>query len=685
MTSVTDRAARLRALVAPETVALIGASATPGKLTARPLTFMRQHGFVGRIYPVNPVRSTVMDLPAFPSVRDIPGGVDHAYILLDADPALAALKECAASGVKVVSVLADGFAEAGAEGLARQERLQGIARDAGILLIGPNSTGVVTTRSGFACTTNAAFATDRLLPGRLAVLSQSGSLIGAILSRGHARGTGFSSLISVGNEAAAGIGELGELLLDDPETDGFLLFMETIRDRDRLAAFAGRAAQLGKPVIAYMIGKSDEGRALSVSHTGALTGSAEAVGAYLRDIGIRQVETFETLIEAPSALARMKPATGWPKTVTVVSTTGGGGAMLVDQISARGLAIAGCSAGAREAFRAAGIPFGHGKLVDVTLAGTNYETMKKVVSTLLADPETGLLVIAIGSSAQFNPDLAVKPIIDALQEASAGHAPIMAFPLPHAPEALAMLEAGGVPAFRTVECCAETIDLFMHPPKVGRAATQSSLPPKTIELLEAAPSGVMDEVAAGAVFSSLGARRPGQIVTGPDGALPAILPFPFPVVAKLVSPDLPHKTDAGAIRVNIADRAELDTAIADMRRSAEAYKPGYRLSGLLVQEMCLGLGEALIGITRDPLVGPVVTLAMGGVMTEIYRDTSVRPAPVSTETAWTMIDEVKGFALFKGFRGRAARRYRSAGASHQYRLYVGPVGCGRRGPRSTRS
>jgi acyl-CoA synthetase (NDP forming) len=348
----------------------------------------------------------------------------------------------------------------------------------------------------------------------------------------------------------------------------------------------------------------------------------------------------------------MKPATGWPKTVTVVSTTGGGGAMLVDQISARGLAIAGCSAGAREAFRAAGIPFGHGKLVDVTLAGTNYETMKKVVSTLLADPETGLLVIAIGSSAQFNPDLAVKPIIDALQEASAGHAPIMAFPLPHAPEALAMLEAGGVPAFRTVECCAETIDLFMHPPKVGRAATQSSLPPKTIELLEAAPSGVMDEVAAGAVFSSLGARRPGQIVTGPDGALPAILPFPFPVVAKLVSPDLPHKTDAGAIRVNIADRAELDTAIADMRRSAEAYKPGYRLSGLLVQEMCLGLGEALIGITRDPLVGPVVTLAMGGVMTEIYRDTSVRPAPVSTETAWTMIDEVKGFALFKGFRGR---------------------------------
>ena len=652
MTRDCDRTAVLKALVDPESVALVGASATAAKLTARPLTFLRQHGFQGRIVPINPVRSTVLDLPAWPSVRDIPGGVDHAYILVDAEPALAALEDCATAGVKVVSVLADGFAEAGEEGRARQNRLQQIARDAGILLVGPNSTGVVTTRNGFACTTNAAFATDRLLPGRLAVLSQSGSLIGTILSRGQARGTGFSTLISVGNEAAAGIGEMGSLLLDDPETDGFLLFMETIRNRDRLAEFARKAAEQDKPVVAYVIGRSDEGQALSVSHTGALTGSAEAMQAYLRDIGIRQVQTFETLIEAPPALARMKAGSNRPRSVTVVSTTGGGGAMLVDQISARGVAIAGCSAAAQAAFQAGNIPHGHGKLVDLTLAGTKYDTMKKVVSTLLTDPETGLLVIAIGSSAQFNPELAVKPIVDALHEAPAGHAPVMAFPLPQAPESLTLLEAGGVPAFRTVECCAETVELFMHPPKTVQDAAPASLPPTAADLLQAAPSGTMDEVSAGAVFSALGARRPGQIVTGPDCRLPDELPFAFPVVAKLVSPDLPHKTDAGAIRVNLSDRAALEAAIAGMRRSAESYRPGYRLSGVLVQEMCHGLGEALVGIIRDPLVGPVITLAMGGVMTEIYRDSTVRPAPVSVAAAREMIGEVKGFALFRGFRGK---------------------------------
>ena len=639
----------LDALIAPASVALVGASASPGKLTARPLTFMRQHGFKGRIYPVNPVRDTVMGLPAFPSMSAIPDKVQHAYILVDADPALAALEDCARAGVRVVSMLADGFAEAGEEGRARQERLTAIAREAGILVIGPNSTGVVGTAAGFSCTTNAAFRVDHLETGRLAVLSQSGSLIGTILSRGLTGG--FSTLISVGNEAVAGVGELGQLLLEDPGTDGFILFLETIRNREALADFARRAAEQGKPVTAYVIGRSDEGQALSVSHTGALTGSSEAISAFLRDLGIREVEQFETLIDAPRALSRMHLPAGRPRAVTVVSTTGGGGAMVLDQISARGVTIAACSEAARARLSAQDIPLGHGKLVDVTLAGARYETMKEVVSTLTADPETGLLLVAIGSSAQFNPELAVRPIVDAVAEAGPDAAPVMAFPLPHAPESLTMLEAGGVPAFRNVETCAETVAMFLNPPQVA-AVPDVVLPDSVTALLETAPDGVMDEAASGAIFEALGARRPAQIVLAPGDAVPETLPFAFPVVAKLISADLPHKTEAGAIRVGIADRQALAAAIDAMQASAEAFRPGYRLSGILVQEMRSGLGEALIGVTRDPLVGPVITIGMGGVMTEIYRDTSVRPAPVSLETARAMLDEVKGFALFRGFRGK---------------------------------
>lgn len=642
----------LRALSAPESVALIGASDTPGRLTARPMTFLQQNGFQGRIYPVNPARETVMGQRAYPSVTAIPEPVDMAYILLNTEPAIAALEGCAAAGVKVVAMLADGFAEAGEEGLARQRRVAEIARDAGILLIGPNSMGVVNTANGLVCTTNAAFGTATLPKGRLAVLSQSGSVIGTLVSRGAERGIGYSLLVSLGNEAATGIGTLGGLLLDHEGTDGYLLFMETIRDPEALADFARGAAARGKPVVAYIIGQSEEGQALSVSHTGALTGSAEAVSAFLAGIGIRQVQTFETLIEAPAAIARLGArGAGRPRQVTVMSTTGGGGAMVLDQISARGATIAGTSDAARATLAAAGIPAGHGKLVDVTLAGAKYETMKKTVSTLIADPATGLLVVAIGSSAQFNPELAVRPIVDAVAEAAPGAAPVVAFPLPHAPESMKLLEAGGVPTFRTVETCAETVAMLMAPPPEVAPVTPE-LPAAATAAIAAAVPGVLDEVEAGAICAALGIAGPRQVLLDPGADRPGDPGLGWPVVAKLVSPDLPHKTDAGAIRIGIGGPDELAAAIAGMRASAEAYHPGYRLKGILVQEMCRGLGEVLVGLTRDPLVGPVLTVAAGGVMTEIYRDSAVRPAPVSRETAREMLAEVKGLALLRGFRGR---------------------------------
>lgn len=640
-----------RALTAPRTVALVGASATPGKTTARPLAFLRQHGFGGTIHPVNPSRPMVMGLPAHPTVAAIPEPVEHAFLLVDADAALKALEDCAGAGIPVVTIFADGFAEAGEEGRARQRRAAEIAKDAGILLVGPNSTGVVSTANGFACTTNAAFGTERLLPGRLAVLSQSGSVIGTILSRGQARGFGFGTFVSVGNEACAGVGEIGQLLVDDPETDGFALFLETVRDREALAAFAAAAAAAGKPIVAYVVGRSEEGRALSVSHTGALTGSAQALSAFLREIGIREVTQFESLIDAPRTLARVSLPASRPRTVTVVTTTGGGGAMVVDQISARGVEIAGCSAAARAHLTARGIAFGDGKLVDVTMAGTRYDTMREVVSTLVSDPATGLLVVAIGSSAQFNPELSVRPIVDAVAAAHTDAAPVLAFPLPHAPESCAMLDAGGVPAFAHVETCAETVMLLLDTALPKRVAADA-LPQQTAALLARARPGVLDEVQSGDVMESLGLRRPAQIVLVPGHGLPDLLPFDFPVVAKLVSADLPHKTEAGAIRLDLPDHPALEAAIAQMLRDAEAWRPGYSLAGVLVQQMCRGAGEALIGLTRDPVAGPVVTLGMGGVMTEIYRDIVVRPAPVSAQSALEMIDQVRGFELLRGFRGR---------------------------------
>jgi len=240
---------------------------------------------------------------------------------------------------------------------------------------------------------------------------------------------------------------------------------------------------------------------------------------------------------------------------------------------------------------------------------------------------------------------------------------VFGFPVPHAEDSIRLLEAGGVPAFRTVESCADTIALVVNRRAPDTPVTVV-IPAAVNALISAAESGVMNEVASAAVFEALGMSVPEHTLLSPDtsaaGAtqLPAvvvkapdIVDLDFPVVAKLVSNDLPHKTEAGAIATGLNNIEELQLAITTMLDSVSEKNPLARIQGVLVQETCIGLGEALIGLTRDPLVGPVVTIAAGGVMAEIYKDASVRPAPVSIATAREMIEEVAGFALLRGYRG----------------------------------
>jgi len=633
----------LSALIAPKRVALIGASDNAARLTARPLRFLTAHGFGGEIVPINPRRDTVQGVPAAPTVADA-GAIDHAYILLDADPAMAALEDCARAGVRVVSMLADGFAEAGADGAKRQARAAAIARDAGIHLIGPNSTGVVHMQNGFVCTSNAAFVDTGIPHGGLSVLSQSGSMIGMLASRGTARGIGFASFVSLGNEAVTDVGRCGQMMLDDPDTDSFALFLETIRDADALEAFANKARAQSKPVVAYVLGQSDEGQQLAVSHTGAMAGASGAISAFLRDIGIAEVRIFDALLDVPGAMVRARAQTERPSTATVLTTTGGGGGMVLDQISARGIAVAGCGAQTRAKLGPEGVALGSGKLVDVTMAGARPDVMEAVVSSLLEDPETGVLVAAIGSSAQYNPELTVEPLVKALAAAPSGHAPLVVMPLPHAPETMALLAQQGIPAFASVESCAEGVAAILAPKAAARAKAQA-LPASVANMLDTAPEGVMDEVAAGEVFAALGVGQPRQVVFAPDQP-GGPLDLTFPVVAKLVSPDLPHKTEAGAIRLNLRDQAEVETAVQQMLSAAPC-----PVRAVLVQEMATGLGEALIGLTRDPRVGPLVTLSAGGVLAEVLGDAVVRPAPVSLDAAREMVSEIKSFAPLRGYRG----------------------------------
>ncbi|HTE36251.1 MAG TPA: CoA-binding protein, partial [Reyranella sp.] len=247
-------------LFQPKRIALIGASADEKRTTSRPQRFLQKHGFPGEILPVNPGRAEVFGVKAYKEIDAVPGDIDHAYILLNGKDAVAALAACAKREVKVASILAGGFADAGAAGASLQDELVRIVKDTGIRLVGPNSIGTVSTDPPMALTANAAFAVDKLRAGNWGLVSQSGSLIGALLSRADARGIGFSRLISVGNEVDLAVGEIADLLVDDQKTKAILLFMETLRDGERLAHAARRAHAAGKPVVAYKLGRSDIGQ-----------------------------------------------------------------------------------------------------------------------------------------------------------------------------------------------------------------------------------------------------------------------------------------------------------------------------------------------------------------------------------------------------------------------------------------
>ena len=639
-----------RALFEPKRIALIGASADERKTTSRPQRFLAKHGFTGEILPVNPARPEIFAVKAYKDLDAIPGEIDHAYILLNGKDAIDALAACAKRGVRVASILAGGFADAGEAGASLQDDLKRIVAEGGVRLVGPNSIGTVSTDPPMALTANAAFAVDKLRKGRWALVSQSGSLIGALLSRADARGIGFSRLISVGNEVDLAVGEIADMLVDDPRTDAILLFMETLRDADRLAQAARRAHAAGKPVIVYKLGRSDIGQELAKSHTGAIAGSDATFDAFCRRHGIARVSMFESLIDVPPLLVNRPPAPqskGRGKRVAVATTTGGGAAMVVDGMAMAGLDIADPPQVLVDWLKPLGIAAGEGKLIDLTLAGAKPEIVAGTIERLLADDGNDAAIFVVGSSAQFNPELAVEPLLR-----FAGSAKPFAVSLtPSAEKSLALLTAAGIPAFRHPESCAEAmaVCLLRTPPQ--------PLPPlKTpsrgaTDALEAGRVSGFDERRAADLFAALGVPMARSMAI-PDAKriAAAVGEIGGPVVLKILSADIPHKTEAGGVALGLADGQAAAVAAREMEKRVKAYAPHAKLDGFLIQKMERGLAEVILGFRRDPLVGPTITVGLGGVLAEIYKDASTRLAPVDEAEAGEMIAEVKGLATLRGYR-----------------------------------
>jgi acetate---CoA ligase (ADP-forming) len=628
-------------LFSPRSVAIIGQSDDATKTAGRPLKFLRRLGYAGRIYPVNPRRESVLGERAWPALAALPEPPEHAYIVTPTEAAVAAVEECGRLGVKVATVLADGFAEAGAEGAAREARLRETCARTGIRIVGPSSLGVVDLRTRALLTANAAFDEPDLPAGRIFAASHSGNLIGTLMSRGKARGIAFAGLVSVGNEVDLSLGEICAATLDDPGIDGYMLFLETMRHAEALRRFAVSAAARGKPIIAYKLGRSAAARELAVTHTGALAGEDDIADMFLKACGIARADTLEGLIEGLPLLLRM-PVTERSRRnrVGVVTTTAGGATMVVDPLASRGVTIEPASAATLARLAAAGIEVKPATLIDLTIAGARYETVKTALDILTTAPEIDLVLAVIGSSARSQPEMTVRPVID-----SAGAAkPLAAFIVPEAPEALAALSRAGVPNFRTPEACADAI-----------AAALARQPPRSM-LARSAPAAssgpVLDELASGALLDRLGIPRVPSVALDIDIDRAPPLPFPYPVAVKALGAEIAHKSEAGGVELGVGDGDALIAAIRKIAAAVSTHKPHARLARVLVQPMASGLGEVLLGYRVDRDVGALIIVAAGGVFAEIARDRSLRLAPIDLATAQEMIAEVRGLIPLAGYRGR---------------------------------
>jgi len=638
----------LETLFSPRRVALIGASADPAKTAGLPMRFLRQRGFSGDIYPVNPRAGTIDGLTCYPSIQAMPETPDVALVLLGAAASIDAVRQLAQRGVRYAIVLASGFGETGETGRSRQAALQEAAGS--MRLLGPNTIGLVNVTNSIPLSASGALAGEPPAAGPVGVVSQSGGILGSLLSRMAASGIGLSKLVATSNEADLEMADFVDYLADDPATRVIALYVETIRDPARFRAAAEKARAAGKPIVALKIGRSEAGARAAASHTGALAGSDRVYDAFFADLGITRVQTFGDLVDLPAALAMQPRLTG--KRVAVLTSTGGAGTLIADTIG-----LAGFEAPPPDevtvARLTAAMPSGLGALdgnpIDLTLAGLRPDILSACVRALLDSDGYDALAMVVGSSSVGDPRL----VSDALREGGAGSAkPIIAYVSPHAPAAAARLTEQGIPAFSAPETVAAALSAL------GQMAVSGAMPERSASIeLAAARRGALDEQQAKSMFAAFGIPSVREaVVTGASEAVAAASAFGGKVVLKILSAAITHKSDVGGVQVGL-EATTIGPALESMRgRLHAAGHPG--VDRFLVQEMIAGGLEMILGCRRDPL-GAVLLLGMGGVTAELLQDTVLRlippGRPLSLTEAHATMRELRLWPLLDGYRGAVAR------------------------------
>ncbi|WP_298752840.1 acetate--CoA ligase family protein [uncultured Serinicoccus sp.] len=657
-TTMPTTAQAIQDLIHAQSVTIIGASNDGLKASGRTLRYLQKYGYTGSVYPVNPTRDTVQGLPSYSSVADLPEVPDLAVIVLPATAVNDAVRACGAHGIRTAIIFASGYAEMGADGARAQEELLSTAREAGVRLLGPNCVGAV----GGPTNLTAAFMTGldqerfSLADDGIAFVSQSGAMGAFILNTAQSTSLGVGRFLSTGNEADITISDAIEGLAEDATTTAILGYIEGIRDPESFRRALSRAQTRGVPVALMKVGRSERGAAAAQSHTGALAGQDSVYDALFRQYGVHRAESIDHLLDLGRIMASKPRPQG--NRISIVTLSGGAGVLMTDVAQEVGLQVprwndewAARMATELPAFAAVRNP------IDTTgVVASDHTVLTRAARVCLDHPETDTVVVMLG-----NMEREEEAICTALAElADTSSKPIIVIWVGGSGRPQELLSGHGIPTFsepvRALHALAAVANTRRQGAEPSREHTgderADSVKPPNSSLQATATVAALDEVASKELLAEAGVPTVMEHeVLDAQGAQMAAKQIGYPVVVKLLSAEVAHKSDLGFVHIGLRTAEEVRAAALAIAERAE--RLGIQDRRIVVQQMVDVQAELILGMARDPGFGPLVLLGMGGVLTELDPDVQLRLPPLKEEDARSMIDSLRTGALLRGARGRS--------------------------------
>jgi acetyltransferase len=645
----------LQPLFDPRAIAVLGASGDPEKLNGRTVRALVDKKFDGGIYPVNPKYDRIADLTCYPDVQSLPDGVDLAIVATPAAIVARTLRELSARGVRAAVVFSSGFSETGAEGAQREQEVRQAIEDTGMRMLGPNCLGFINAARNVMATFSQ-FASGPTPPGPAAFVTQSGALGTATNSTARRRHFNFGYFINTGNEVDVEWSEAMRAVLEDPAIRVGSGYIEGLRNGERFVETARFAIDSGKPLVAIKVGRTAAGARAAASHTGALAGADAVFDGVARQYGLLRVRNEEQLLDMVEVLSCCKPAQG--NGMAVITRSGGAGVIMADRAGELGLEMAQFTAETRARLKEVVPVFGAiGNPVDVTAQGLVDPTLiQKSIEIVMDDPNVHVAIMWLSLTEklwQMNVDIfkAIKAKYDK---------PLVVCWVSIPEPALLALRAAGIPVIRMAEPSVDALAGLVHFSDArrrwlaDREARESIVLPSlpTLDRL-AGEKRALTTLEGAALLAEAGiAAAPVRLATTVEQAVEAAQALGYPVAMKIESPDILHKTEVRGVKLGLADEAAVRDAWTVIQANVKRKLPEARVDGIIVQKMIPGDAEFVLGVSQDPVFGPVVMAGIGGVLVEVIKDVTFRRAPVTPAQGAGMLDDLRGRAILDGVRGK---------------------------------